>query len=188
MVGRFGPRAAIHQPLPYRVPSLPTWVRQAWGHGTPRGVCQGAHACADTHSQPTCAPLTHRRPFCVQSCGQLKKHRCQAGATRERPGWAPRELLFIQPVPPHLSLAGLFSLLHMGGEVPFEARQVWNPRGGRICDPGPCDLRSLTAAAPCKATTSLRIICHPHPTPCGWGRGLIHSPDFPPGPHSGTEV
>lgn len=32
------------------------------------------------------------------------------------------------------------------------------------------------------------VHCHPYPTPCCWGSGLMQSLDFPPSPHSWTDV
>lgn len=96
---------------------------------TPRGVCRDAHACAYTHSTNRLYTADTQMP-------------CLAGTTGERPGPVPWGLLFVQPVPSHLSPAGLFSSLPAGGEVPFGAMQVWSPRAGERCDPGPHDVRS----------------------------------------------
>lgn len=83
--------------------------------------------CIHAHS----ANLLDPQMPCLYAChvASGRKPRCQAWTTREGPGLLPWGLLFVQLVPRHLSPAGLFSSLSTGGEVPFEAQQVWNPSG-----------------------------------------------------------
>lgn len=89
-------------------------------------VCTKVHVRVRTHTQhqPARTMLTHTCPVYVPlvQCSQWKKAQVSGWGHRgEARLWPHRGLLFVQPVPPHLSPAGLFSLLPAGGEVPFEA-------------------------------------------------------------------
>lgn len=86
--------------------------------------------CAYTQRCPTCTSLTPKCPVSNPVVLPAEsKPRCQAWTTGEGPALVPWGLLFVQPVARHLSPAGLFSSLATGGEFPFEAPKVWNPRG-----------------------------------------------------------
>lgn len=94
------------------------------------GVCRGVRVCAHTQRCPACTSLTPKCPVSKPVVLPVeRKPRCQAWTTGEGPALVPWGLLFVQPVPRHLSPAGLFSSLATGGEFPFEAQQIWNPRG-----------------------------------------------------------
>lgn len=85
---------------------------------------------AYTQCRPASTSLTPKCPvYKPVMLPAESKPRCQAWTTGEGPALVPWGLLFVQPVPRHLSPAGLFSSLIMGGEFPFDALKVWNPRG-----------------------------------------------------------
>ena len=97
---------------------------------SPPGVCRGVRVCAYTQRRPASTSLTPKYPVYKPVMLPVEsKPRCQAWATGEGPALVPWGLLFVQPVPHHLSPAGLFSSLITGGEFPIDALKVWNPRG-----------------------------------------------------------